>query len=292
MAEWQHYTDGVPQHTVSGELLVHRALHSPQLNNSRDVLVWLPASYHSRERRYPVLYMHDGQNLFDAHTSFAGEWAIDETMQRLAQEGYEAIIVGLPNLEERRFVEYSPYLATSARFPAMNGQGDSYLRFITDTVKPLIDADFRTLPMRELTGIAGSSLGGLISLYGFLTRSDVFGLCGAFSPAYWVSGRSLLRTAAERADGHGRVYLDVGTKEGGHFGAMPADHKPQTGSEPRTEYYLGVRQLAEILLSKGYKANHDLLYVEEADAEHNEQAWARRLPTALRFLLPRFEVSP
>ena len=119
-------------------------------------MVYLPPSYLGSIRRYPVIYMHDGQNLFDAATSFAGEWYVDETMEELADAGIEAIVVGIPNIGERRFHEYIPFPAPD--LPDV--QGDEYVAFIADTVKPIIDRDFRTLADAASTGIAGSSLGG------------------------------------------------------------------------------------------------------------------------------------
>lgn len=284
MSAWENYTDRVSQHTVVGELLRWPGLHSPQLNNQRDVLVWLPASYRSSGRRYPVLYMHDGQNLFDAETSYVGEWQVDETLLRLGAEGREAIIVGLPNQGDDRVYEYDPYPPDV--FVPEGGRGDRYLDFIIETVKPLIDGSFRTLPGQPHTGIAGSSMGGLISLYALLTRPDVFSFCGAFSPAFWFGDFGLERTVAERARGAGRLYMDVGGREGHVFMGQPG---LWTGSEAEADatYLDGVRRLRTGLLAGGYREPETLLYVEEAEALHREDAWARRLPDALRFLLPQ-----
>jgi hypothetical protein len=109
MSNWQRYIDLHQPHTVVGDLRVLPQVHSPQLGNERDVLVWLPPSYAQGERRYPVIYMHDGQNLFDAHTGYSGEWGVDETLTALAPEGLEAIVVGLPNAGQARSLEYNPY---------------------------------------------------------------------------------------------------------------------------------------------------------------------------------------
>ncbi|NWF70077.1 MAG: alpha/beta hydrolase [Chloroflexi bacterium] len=284
MTIWESYTAGLERHTVVGELLVQRAFYSPQLDNRRDVLVWLPASYHNSARRYPVLYMHDGQNLFDAHTSFVGEWQVDETLSALQTEGYEAIVVGLPNLNEERVREYNPY--PSAEIELLDGRGDAYLRFIVDTLKPQIDAHFRTQPEHASTGIAGSSMGGLISLYGFLTHPQVFGFCGVFSPAYWFGANGLEGTVQQRASGAGRIYMDVGGKEG-HIFETSAPWRPYLPSGGDQAYLDGVRRLRAGLLARGYHEGTSLLYVEDADAIHQEGAWAKRLPDALRFILPK-----
>jgi predicted alpha/beta superfamily hydrolase len=279
---WHDYTTRVAQHTVVGDLRVYPALHSPQLDNARDVLVWLPPGYAAGDQRYPVLYMHDGQNLFDAHSTYAGEWRVDETLTALHDEGLDAIVVGLPNQGELRRVEYNPYPWQAGSF-GWEGRGDDYIAFIADTVKPLIDSGFRTRPERAATGIAGSSMGGLISLHGYLTRPDVFGLCGAFSPVYFITD-GLQRTISERADGAGRVYLDIGGKEGEVVQRLVPGGEQNLDAAHRA-YVDGVRGLRDGLLARGYRLNETLLYVEDADAPHNEAAWAQRLPVALRFLL-------
>ena len=178
---WQDYGLLYPgdEHTVSGTLKVLRGVESPQLGNRRDLVVYLPPSYGEGDRRYPVIYMHDGQNLFDAATSNAGEWQVDETLETLSTEGIEAIVVGVPNMGEKRAYEYVSFPSS---WLAEVG-GDLYTAFLAETVKPLIDRDFRTLPEREATGVMGSSLGGLISLYAIFRRPDVFGMAGVVSLA-------------------------------------------------------------------------------------------------------------
>jgi enterochelin esterase-like enzyme len=177
--EWETYPpeDGL-EHTVTGTVRILREVQSPELENVRDLLAYLPPSYGTGERRYPVIYMHDGQNLFDQATSFGDEWRVDETMQEVAVGGVEAIVIGVPNMGPERCEEYSPFVD-----PAQGGGcGDEYLDFVVRTVKPLVDADFRTLPEREHTGIVGSSMGGLISLYGFFREPGTFGFAGVMSP--------------------------------------------------------------------------------------------------------------
>jgi predicted alpha/beta superfamily hydrolase len=263
MVQWTDYKSN-RQHSVVGNLLQTSAVHSPELGNARDLLVWLPYSYDGT-RRYPVLYMHDGYNLFDDYTSFSGEWRVDETMTQLAEEGIEAIVVGIPN-NEQRMAEYSPF--TDTRFRMKQSSGDAYLRFLAQTVKPLIDEDFHTIPDPWATGIAGSSMGGLISLYGYLRYPQVFGFAAALSPSYWFAGGRILETVERIGAPHGRLYLDIGGKEG------------RNGSA----YMRGVRRLADLLRAKGYN-DDNFLYVEDPQGQHNEQSWARRLPAALRFLL-------
>jgi predicted alpha/beta superfamily hydrolase len=272
---WQDYSTfrQGQQHTVKGDVRVLDGLDSPQLNNRRHILVYLPPSYKQSSKHYPVLYMQDGQNLFDAATSFAGEWQVDETMEALSQEGLEAIVVGIPNMGEKRLDEYSPF----HQLKLGGGSGDQYLAFLMETVKPLIDKEFRTCPDREHTAIMGSSLGGFISLYGFFRYPQVFGLVSIMSPAFWFA-RGAIYTYVENAPfTPGKIYLDVGTREhGGHRSTMKSHSR---------RYYAAVRRMQRILVKKGYRPKRDLLYVEEKWAGHEEQAWARRLPNAIRFLL-------
>lgn len=222
--------------------------------------------------------MHDAQNVFDHHTSFVGEWQVDETMQMLAPEGYEAIIVALPHQDDFRPVEYNPYEPLMPGVPP--GRGTDYAAFVIETVKPLIDKQFRTQTAPARTGVLGSSLGGLISLYIFLMHQDVFGLCGAFSPAYSFDENGLLETVTERASGYGRIYVDIGTSEGD----VVAKYWPNE-ADPDQFYVDGVRTIRDRLLAHGYRSGENLIYVEETGGRHNEDAWARRLPDALRFLL-------
>jgi predicted alpha/beta superfamily hydrolase len=277
---WISYTQLHQPHTVQGNLLVYPDFFSPQLQNQRDVLVWLPTDYASSERRYPVFYLHDGQNLFDAFTSYGGvEWQIDESMQILEKWGHPAIIVGINNRSEERYIEYSPYPLPEI---GAQGQGDLYISFLTDTLMPIINQQFRTLTTPEHTGIAGSSMGGLISLYGFLTRPQVFGLCGCFSPAYWIGEQKIFAEIEQIHTPHGKVYLDVGGREGEVL------ENPRFGltlKNPDEAYRTNVAQMASLLSAKGYQMGHSLLYIEDKYARHNEIAWASRFLPAMQFLL-------
>lgn len=275
MTTWQDY-DKSP-HTVIGTLKVYPSLYSPQLHNSRDILVWLPPSYSYSNQHYKVIYMHDGQNLFDQHTSFVGEWQVDETLTLLAAEGIEAIVVGIPNIGQRRIVEYSPF--DDSWFG--KGYGTAYLAFLIDTVKPLIDAEFRTLADPTNTGIIGSSLGGLISLYAAFT-TPTFGFAGVMSPHLFIGNRAIFDLVRKaRRQPATRIYLDVGTRE----------HRLMRGENAAKEAKLSrrflhaVREMSHILAEKGFVDGQTLHYIEDEGAEHNEQVWARRLPGALRFLL-------
>jgi predicted alpha/beta superfamily hydrolase len=264
MAEWQDYPAALDPNRpgVVGSIKQLDRVESPQLGNSRGLLVYLPPSYDEADRRYPVIYMHDGQNLFDPATSFAGEWAVDQTLEAGSDEGLEAIVVAVPNMGSERTNEYSPFLDDKAG----GGKGELYLRFLTETVKPLIDADFRTLAGREHTGIAGSSMGGLISLYAFFRYRHVFGFAGVMSAALWFANHSVLDWVKRQPFAGGRIYIDVGMREG------------QNTMDD-------VMQLRDILEAKGYRNLDDLLCVVDTAGDHSERAWARRLHRQLRFLL-------
>jgi predicted alpha/beta superfamily hydrolase len=274
---WQSYVETLNgrAHTVSGNLQILRDFDSEHLGNQRDILVYLPPSYATGNRRYPVLYLHDGQNLFDAVTSFAGEWQVDETMEALSQEDIEAIVVGIPNAGEARVNEYSPF--DSADYG--DGRGDLYLDFIVEQIKPLIDSEFRTSPGPAHTGIMGSSMGGLISLYAFFRRPQTFGLAGMMSPSLWFAKNAIFDAVRDAPLHTGRLYLDAGTREYGGdsiWSILPFRSR---------RYYASVRRMYRLLAKKGYRPRVDVLYVEEKNAGHNEAAWARRLAPAMRFLL-------
>ncbi len=233
----------------------------PGLNRQRTLRVCLPASYgRDPQRRYPVIYMHDGQNLFDAATSYAGEWGVDETMEQLARDtGFEALVVGIDNGGEKRNTEMAPY-----DHPRLGvAEGREYLAFIVHTVKPFIDAGWRTQPGRDHTALIGSSLGGLISHAAMLWHGTVFSRYGIFSPSYWAAPQLFDETAQTRLPAGTRVHLFAGGQEG------PAVVEP-------VQRMRGVlaRQLPPAQLS---------MTVTPA-AGHNEAAWRAELPAALQTL--------
>ncbi len=236
-------------------------LPMPGLARSRRLRLCLPPSYASEpQRRYPVVYMHDGQNLFDAATSYAGEWGVDETLAALAREtGFEALVVGIDNGAEKRNTEMAPYF-----HPGLGkAEGPAYLDFIAKTVKPYVDAGWRTRPEREHTALIGSSLGGLISHAAMLWHGEVFSRYGLFSPSYWAAPQLFDATAAARLPAGTRVHLYAGGREGAEM----------TGPAQRMHALLA-RQLPAPALS---------LHIAP-EAGHNEAAWRAELPGALRRL--------
>ncbi len=278
MADWIDYDEAYEGGAarVAGTVKVLRDVRSEQLANTRDILVYLPPSYLTANQTYPTLYMHDGQNLFDQTTSFAGEWRVDEALEALAAEGREAIVVGVPNVGADRLQEYSPFRDT--RFGG--GRAADYVRFVVETVKPLVDEAFRTTGEREGTATIGSSMGGLLSLYAFFERPDVFGAVGAVSPSVGFARGALIDYLERARFVGGRIYLDVGTHEGHPRNRDPLELRREPGA-----YVRMVREARDLLVRKGYREGPDLLYVEAEGAVHNEAAWAARFPRALRFLL-------
>jgi predicted alpha/beta superfamily hydrolase len=265
MDEWRDYAadqDTAEPSAACERLLVRDTVWSPQLHNERQILVHLPAGYAAGDQRYPVIYMQDGQNLFDPATSYAGDWQAGAALDALEREGLAAILVGIPNMGKRRLAEYSPF--RDLRYGG--GAGDAYLDFVASTLKPLIDGDFRTLPDREHTAIAGSSMGGLISLYALFARPDVFGLAGVLSPSLWFARGAIFRYLRRQPLVPGRLWLDAGDQEGGNT-------------------LRNTRRLRDLLTAKGYHPGVNLHYLEATGAGHNEAAWAARLPDMLRFLL-------
>lgn len=243
---------------------------STALGNSRGVWVYYPPTLLENPRaKFPVVYMHDGQNLFDAATAFGGnEWKVDETMDQAAEDGSirEAIVVGPENTSQRIY-EYTP---TADPTYSPSGGGDKYLALLVDELKPKVDAELPTLPGREHTVILGSSLGGLISSYAGTKRAATFGLIGAMSPSTWWNDKVLLGLVAgskSAATKPLRVYVDSG----------------DSGSS--MDDVVNTKALADTYRSIGYVDGTSFLYVVQKGAIHNELYWAQRLPGALSFLL-------
>ncbi|BDP42499.1 hypothetical protein DAETH_24680 [Deinococcus aetherius] len=267
---WRPYA-ARPDSTVTGTLLqwegVGDANHAP-----RTLLAWLPPSYDTDpNRRYPVVYFHDGQNVFDAATSNSGEWGADETLTELAARGVEAIAVGIPHGGERRFHEYSASPNPELTGTADGGGADDYVTFLVGTVKPAVDGHFRTLPGPGSTVVIGSSMGGLVSLHALLTRPDVFGHAGVMSPAFWTAPAQSFTRVQTSPTPTGRIWLDIGGREG-----------PEEPELMRA-YWRDAHAMRDLLLEKGM--GEQLCFVAEPEGIHHESAWARRLLGALEFLL-------
>lgn len=256
-------------------------LSLPDFLDGRRVWVHLPAGYHDQTRlRYPVLYMLDGQNLFDAAASFAGEWRVDESLADLTDRGRVAplIVVGVDNGGPRRLAEYTPW--PDARHPG-GGQGRQHLQQIITVLLPAINDRYRTLTGPDNTGLAGSSLGGLMALYAAFAHPEVFGRVGAFSPSLWWAGELMTSLSARQPRPPVRLYLDMGTREGRILKDDDANGRDDAVDQ--------VERLRAVLLELGFTAGQDLLTVVAEGAVHNEAAWAARFPAAVEFLFPEGE---
>jgi predicted alpha/beta superfamily hydrolase len=261
-------------HTLTGNIQQHRGFRSKVFANRRDLLVYLPRGYRrSLRRRYPVLYLQDGQNVFDAATAFAHvEWRMDETAQELIRKNLiePLIIVAIANVGEERIHEYTPTRGViddqAKRKKRSRGMGRQYARFLIDEVKPFIDRTYRTRPEPENTGLGGSSLGGLITLATALWCPDVFQRLIVMSPSIWWDGQVIVRMVEELpAKLPLRIWLDTGTNEPGWERA---------------------RKLRDAMIEKGWRLYDDLQYLEVEGADHSEGAWAQRVDPALRYLFP------
>ena len=248
-----------------------------ELIPSREIRAWLPPGYDEGDARYPVIYFHDGQNLFRPGGPFGCWFAEDAAAEEMkAGRMREAIMVAIPNNEadmgKARMTEYQPPTDLNPRDPS-RGKGicDRYAEFLLGKVKPAIDAKYRTLPDRANTSVAGASMGGLVSLWLGL-NTDAFGAVGVFSPAFWTSPNFTKAVMdGPKKDGL-RIYMDMGTREKGNLSG---------------DYWKDALAVRDALLKQGYEEGEDLLWNPGEGDEHNERAWAKRLPVALRFLVPK-----
>jgi predicted alpha/beta superfamily hydrolase len=258
---WKKLTEELAKSTATPNVTIINDFYIPQLRRNRRVWVYLPLDYKRTEKHYPVIYMHDGQNLFDRMTSYSGEWQVDETMNLLQAQGdFGAIVVGIDNGGINRLNEYSPWRNVNYG----GGEGDLYLDFIVQTLKPYIDTNYRTMPERETTGMIGSSMGGLITMYAGLKYPDTFSKLGVFSPSFWF-GNQLYKFARERLKFQDmKVYLMGGEKESATMVSS-------------------IKKMHETLLAVGYKAN-EVHMVIRPDVSHNEWFWQREYPIAYKWL--------
>jgi predicted alpha/beta superfamily hydrolase len=258
---------------ATGDLRLHR-FESRIFRNTRFLRVWLPPGYDEAEnagRQYPVLYLNDGQNLFESSSSFTGvEWQADETADRLIREGAIApmLIVGIDNAGKNRLREYMPHRSLSPMM--LRVQGHRYPQFLLREVMPFIARYYRVATGPENTGLGGSSLGALIALYTAMVRPGVFGKLLVESPSLWASNRQIIRESRMVTRWPKRIFLAIGTAE--------------AGREDRDRSVVDdVRELGGILRRAGVDESGLRVVIDEG-AHHDESAWARRFPQALEFL--------
>jgi predicted alpha/beta superfamily hydrolase len=257
--------------TLANSLRLHKNFRSRFVEEKRDIIVCLPPRYDSTpDHRYPVLYLHDGQNLFDPATAFAGnDWGLGQLAGDLICRGEvePVIIVGIYNTGQQRIAEYTPVRDRRGR----GGRARAYGRLVVDDLKPFIDRVYRTIPDGRNTGLGGSSLGGLVTLYLGLQYPRVFGKLIVMSPSVWWANRAILREIRKLRGKLGeKIWLDIGTREG---------DSPEATLRNTLE-------LRDALVEKGWQLGKDLAFMLDEGAGHNEKAWGHRMREALKFLFP------
>lgn len=262
--------------SVVGDLRLHK-FESRVFANQRFLRVWLPPDYdapQNRDRHYPIFYLNDGQNLFEGPTSFTGiDWRVDESADRLIREGEipPLIIVGIDNAREDRMKEYLPYRMLNP--PVLRPRGKRYPEFLLNEVMPFLYSRYRIARGPENTGLGGSSLGALISLYTVMDRPGIFGRVLLESASLFVSNRRLLKYSRYFRQWPERIFIAIGTRE--------------AGREDKDRQVVGdVRELQRIIRRAGVDDTRLMVKIDEG-AGHNEAEWAKRFPDALRFLFGR-----
>ncbi len=241
-------------------IVLEHSLDIPKLDRSRQIRIYLPLGYYESDRSYPVLYMQDGQNLFDDTTSYAGEWGVDESLNALAAKtGLKMIVVGIDNGQEKRINELSPW--ENKKYG--KAEGEEFVEFMVHQLKPFIDSNFRTLTNRKNTALMGSSLGGLITHYALFQYPDVFGKAALFSPSYWYADEVYDFTKKHPLPRNTKIFMLVGEKEEGMV-------------EPSKKIY-------QLLLETGQKKKN-LKWVSDPEGEHNELFWRRQFTPAMEWL--------
>jgi enterochelin esterase-like enzyme len=269
----QNNSEVIRTTSATGDLRIH-PFPSRIFRNSRYLRVWLPPGYEdpaNNGRHYPVLYLNDGQNLFETSTAFGGvEWQVDETADRLIRENAipPLIVVGIDNTGKDRIREYMPHRSFYPRI--LRVRGSKYPNFLIKEVMPFVARNYRVAMGAENTGLGGSSLGALIALYTAMAKPELIGLLLLESPSLWASNRQLIRESREINRWPQRIFLAMGTAEVGRR------ERDQSAVDD-------VRELAGILRRSGLDDKRLKVLITDG-AGHNESAWAQRFPEALRFL--------
>lgn len=234
-------------------------LEAPELQGERKIWIYLPRAYSYSDKEYPVIYMHDAQNLFDAETSYVGEWFVDEYLDSISDNS--AIIIGIEHGNEKRMDELTPF--PNEKYGG--GKADVYLNFIINTLKPHIDTTYHTLKDPKHTSIFGSSLGGLLSFYALIKYPETFGNAGIFSPSFWFSSRIFDFVSDSDISPDSRFYFLAGSEESDDM--VPDQNK-----------------MVELLLKKGVSKDNLKSTIIEG-GEHNEALWRDNFPEAYQWLI-------
>jgi len=258
IAGWQDdFATPAKMHTASERVhIISEKFDMPQLGRQRRIWIYLPSGYLTSNRKYPVIYMHDGQNLFDAYTSGYGEWGVDEIMDKLP-DAKQCIIVGIDHGGDNRITEYDSKYG--------KGRGDDYVEFLVKTLKPYIDVHYHTIADARHTSIAGSSMGGLISMYAILKYPDVFSKAGIFSPAFWIAPDIYQFAQLQHISAKSGFYFVCGDAESD---TMVSD----------------MNKMADIIRSKGITDENAPVVIAKG-ASHNEKQWNGDFPAFYNWLL-------
>ncbi len=244
--------------------ILDTAFYIPQLKRKRTIRIYLPADYAGSKKRYPVMYMHDGQNLFDDRTSYAGEWGVDEYLDSMIKK--PCIVVAIDNGGSYRMNEYCPFDFVLGRDQSekQKGEGKDYVSFIVNTLKPFIDKKLRTKKEKEHTFIAGSSMGGLISLYATLAYPKTFGGAGVFSPSVWICKKELLAYAKTKGPSlHSRIFFYSGKQESREM----------------------VPDMLTVFETLQKQSKSKMTVVIRDEGQHNERTWRKELPGFFQWIL-------
>ncbi len=259
----QHWADHFPKQQKTSTAnknvsIIETNFYIPQLKRYRRIWVYLPHSYASSRSRYPVLYMHDGQNVFEDSSSFAGEWGVDEAIDTLSKNGREVIVVAVDNGGDKRINEYSPF--DMQRFG--KGEGNQYVDFLVKTLRPYINRHYRTKKCGRHNYIAGSSMGGLISYYAILRDPKKWGGAGVFSPAFWIVPQ-LKKIVADKAGKlKGKIYFYAGQQEGPEM----------------------VPDMLGVLEQMTRLSKASITTVIRSEGKHNEQTWRKEFPLFYKWM--------
>lgn len=269
IASWDEGGSSSKSSAEKNVSIISESFKIPQLNRERRVWIYLPPGYKNSEERYPVLYMHDGQNVFDKLTSYAGEWGVDETLNSLFRtHNFKLIVVAIDNGGDKRMTEYSPW--DNDRFG--KGEGKAYVDFIVKNLKPHIDKNFRARSDYQNTGIMGSSMGGFISHYASLAYPNVFGKAGIFSPSFWYSNDSYEYAKSRSKLEDVQMYFLTGEKEGDQM--IP-----------------DMNRMLDIMKSEGFKESNIKKKIV-AEGMHNEKFWQQEFKEAILWLFPNALKEP
>ena len=260
----ENWQDNFPaperKHTASAQVhIISEKFEIPQLGRQRRIWIYLPAGYETSKQQYPVIYMQDGQNLFDAYTAAYGEWGIDEIMDKLPAAD-QSIIVGIDHGGDYRLTEYNPYDTKYGK-----GRGDDYVDFLAKTIKPYVDQHYRTKPGALYTTVAGSSMGGLISMYAILKYPEIFGSAGVFSPSFWIAPNLYTLAQQKQLPAQSRFYFVCGDAES-------------------NEEVAQMQKMVDVIRAKGFTDRQAPVTIVKG-AAHNEKQWNGDFPGFYKWLM-------